>query len=165
MKNLQKKRGSQAGVTWHARPRGRATRTRAAPTWRDIHIYIYLSYIIRFFSLPYMGRVITLQIVRSYKPDDLFLFFQCGTNPHYSYLSGNVARRGASDRQIAEYRTVDRMCLGPSIGIIARGLNPNIITAMIDATWRHHAHRSGGHAAHGSRIKHMPILKRYNGPD
>ena len=140
-------------ATWNARPRGSATRTRAAHTWRDIHIIIYLLYIIRFFVLPYMGRVITLQIVGSYKPDDLFSFLQCGTNPHYSYLSSDVARRGASDRQIAEYRTVDRMCLGPSIGIIAHGLNPQIITAMSDATWRHHARRSGGHAAHGSRIK------------
>ena len=32
----------------------------AAPTWRDIHIYIYLLYLIKgVFSLPYMGRFIT----------------------------------------------------------------------------------------------------------
>ena len=143
--------------------RTRATRLRGTVLYI---LYIYYLYSIKgVFVLPYMGRVITLQIVGSYKPDDLFSFFQCGTNPHYSYLSGDVARRGASDRQIAEYRTVDRMCLGPSIGIIARGLNPQIITAMIDATWRHHARRSGGHTAHGSRIKHVPILTRYNGPD
>ena len=40
-----------------------------------------------------------------------------------------------------------------------------IITAQISATWRHHVRQSGGHAAHGSKIKHVPILKRYNGPD
>ena len=34
--------------------------------------YIYYLYIIKgFFVLPYMGRVITLQIVGSYKPNDL----------------------------------------------------------------------------------------------
>ena len=56
-----------------------------------------------------MGRVITLQIVGSYKPDDLFFFFQCGTNPHYSYLSGDVARGGASDRAIDRSVGVDHV--------------------------------------------------------
>ena len=45
-----------------------------------------------------MGRVIPLKIVGSYKPDDLFFIFPCGTNPHFTYLSGDVARRGAIDR-------------------------------------------------------------------
>ena len=38
-KKLQNARGSHAGATWHARPRGRAMRTRAAPTWRVLYIY------------------------------------------------------------------------------------------------------------------------------
>ena len=94
-------------ATWHARPRGSATRTRAAPTWRDIHIDIYLLYIIRFFGLPYMGRVITLQIVGSYKPDDLFFIFSCGTDPHVLPLM-QVTWRGA-ERWI--WRAIDRRAL------------------------------------------------------
>ena len=37
-KKMQKARGSHAGATWHARPRGRAMQTRAVPTWRVIYI-------------------------------------------------------------------------------------------------------------------------------
>ena len=37
-------RGPCVDATWHARPRGSTTRTRAAPTWR--RIYILYSYII-----------------------------------------------------------------------------------------------------------------------
>ena len=57
---MQKARRSHAGAMWHVRPRGRATWTHAAPTWRYIHIYlfIYLYYIKGVFSLPYVGRVI-----------------------------------------------------------------------------------------------------------
>ena len=58
-KKIQKARGSHESATWHARPRDRATRTRAAPTWRVIRICILLTIVIkRVFSLPYMGRVI-----------------------------------------------------------------------------------------------------------
>ena len=57
---MQKARGAHAGATWHARPRGRATRTRAA-CLRGAFIYIiYLYYIKGVFVLPYMGRVIPL---------------------------------------------------------------------------------------------------------
>ena len=96
-------------ATWHARPRGSATRTRAAPTWRDTYIFIYLSYIKVFFVLPYMGRVIPLYIVGSYKPDDLLFISPCGTNPHSFYLSGDVARGGASDRAIHRSVGVDHV--------------------------------------------------------
>ena len=47
-------------ATWHARPRGSATRTGAAPTWRVIRIYISILFAIVIkggFSLPNMGRV------------------------------------------------------------------------------------------------------------
>ena len=59
-KKMQIARGSHAGATWHARPRGRATRTRATPTWRVICIYLLFTIVIKgVFSLPHMGRVIT----------------------------------------------------------------------------------------------------------
>ena len=145
----------------------KATWTRAARLRGAVlHIvYIFITYIKGVFVLPYMGRVIPLLIVGSYKPDDLFSFFQCGTNPHSSYLSGDVAQGGASDRRRASISRVDRVSAVHDQRSRPRVLNPRIITVMIYATWRHHARRSGGHAAHGSRIKHVPILKRYNGPD
>ena len=33
-KNIYFARGARVDATWHARPRGSATRTRAAPMWR-----------------------------------------------------------------------------------------------------------------------------------
>ena len=36
-------RGTRVDATWHARPRGSATRTRAAPTWR-----VYIIVLFRF---------------------------------------------------------------------------------------------------------------------
>ena len=122
----QKARGSHAGATWHARPRGRDTRTRAAPTWRDIHLFIYLLYIIRFFCLPYMGGLLTLEIVGCYKPDDLFFFFQCGTNPHFTYLSGDVDACGALDRAAREISCVDR------VGVVhGSEINARVLKALL----------------------------------
>ena len=43
-KKVQKARGSHAGATWHAMPCGRATRTRAAPTWRVLYLYSLFIY-------------------------------------------------------------------------------------------------------------------------
>ena len=37
--------------------------------------HLFILYIKEVFVLPYMGKVITLQIVGSYKPDDLSSFF------------------------------------------------------------------------------------------
>ena len=48
------------------------------------------------------------------------------------YYAGDVARRGTSDQKKSGISGVDRMCLGPSIGIIARALIPWIITAAIE---------------------------------
>ena len=58
-------------ATWHAGPRGSATQTpRNAYVARHIYTYIYLLYIYKmFFVLPYMGRVIPLEIVGYYIPD------------------------------------------------------------------------------------------------
>ena len=54
----------------------KATWTRAAPTRRVLKIYIVYLCIVHI-----MGNQ-THIIVGSYKPDDLFCFFPCGTNPH-----------------------------------------------------------------------------------
>ena len=51
-KKMQKAHGSHAGAMWHARPRGRATRARAAPTWRIIFIYLFILFIIRGIQPP-----------------------------------------------------------------------------------------------------------------
>ena len=48
------------------------------------------------------------------------------------YYAGDVARLGTSDQKKSRISGVDRMCLGPSIGIIARALIPWIITAAIE---------------------------------
>ena len=45
-KNIIFARGTRVDATWHARPRGSATRTRAAPTWR-----VYISSIIIIFNI------------------------------------------------------------------------------------------------------------------
>ena len=39
-------RGTRVDATWHARPRGSATRTHAAPTRRNIYLYLYSLYYI-----------------------------------------------------------------------------------------------------------------------
>ena len=79
------RRGTQGHV---AAPRGPAQRLRGA-----IYIYIYLSYIIRFFVLPYMGRVIPIRTVGSYKPDGFIIIFGVGLKPHITYLAGDVDAR------------------------------------------------------------------------
>ena len=105
---------------------------------------IFNTYIYKgFFVLPYMGRVIPLYIVGSYKPDDLFSFFQCGTNPHYSYLSGDVAQGGASDRVIdravgVDHVDADHRSRSEHVGF------KFIITVRLPATWRHQTRRSRG---------------------
>ena len=48
------------------------------------------------------------------------------------YYAGDVARRGTSDQKKSGISGIDRMCLGPSIRIIARALIPWIITAAIE---------------------------------
>ena len=59
-------------ATWqsHADPR-------SAPTWRYMYIII-LSYIIEVFVLPYMGRVIPVVTVGSYKPEGFRNNFRVG---------------------------------------------------------------------------------------
>ena len=72
-------------ATWHSGPRGTPGHVAAprGPTRHYIYIiFIYLIYIIRVFSLPYREGLVSLEIVRSYKPDDSPFLFSSGTNPH-----------------------------------------------------------------------------------
>ena len=79
------RRGTQGHV---AAPRRPAQRLRGA-----IHIYIYLSYIIRFFVLSILGRVIPIRTVECYKPDGFIIIFGVGLKPHLTYLAGDVDAR------------------------------------------------------------------------
>ena len=154
-------RGAHAGETWHAGPRGRATRTHAARLRGAVFFYIYYIYYLyiikRLFVLPYMGRVIPLETVGSYKPDGFRNNLRVGLISTLFLPFSDVARGGASDRRRASISRVDRVSVVHDQRSRPRVLNPRIITVMIYATWRHHARQSGGHAAHGSRIKHVPI--------
>ena len=80
-------------------------RPRAAPTWREIYIYMYLLYKYKvFFVLPYMGRVIPIETVGYYIPDSFIELSPCGTKI-LSYLP--CRRRGAT-RGVGSSRRVDR---------------------------------------------------------
>ena len=73
------------------------------------------------------------------------------------FISGDMADGGASigwsagdpcvDRVDADHRSFDR----------ARGINMEVITVQLKATWRHHTRRSGGRAVHRSKIKHVRL--------
>ena len=88
------------GATWHARPRGRATRARAAPTWRIVQIYLFILYIIRGFQPPvYRGGIRPLNPSGIINPTNSTNFFPCGTKvPHIVLNAGHVERYEASDR-------------------------------------------------------------------
>ena len=79
------RRGTQGHV---AAPRGPAQHLHGVK-----YIYIYISYIIRFFVLPYMGRVIPIRTVGSYKPDGFIIIFGVGLKPHLTYLASDVDAR------------------------------------------------------------------------
>ena len=71
--NKKKGRGARVDATWHARPRGNATRTRAARPRGAIYIILHYVYIYKWvFVLPYMGRVIPIEAVGYYIPDRIF---------------------------------------------------------------------------------------------
>ena len=62
-KNRNNGRGARVDATWHARPRGSAMGTHAAPTWRGIYfiLYIYyLSYINGSSAFPIWEGLLTL---------------------------------------------------------------------------------------------------------
>ena len=112
-----------------------------------------------------MGRVIPLETVGSYKPDGSQHILRVGL---ISTLFLPCKWRGATigvgstarvdlTRRSRERRTIDRdqeTCL---VRVI--------ITAVIDATWRHHARRSGEHGPpiRWSRTWHKN--RSYNGHD
>ena len=83
IKKLQKARGSHAGAMWHARPRGRATRACAAPTWCIVHIYLFILYIIRGFQPPvYREGIRPLNPSGVINPTDSTNFFRVGLESH-----------------------------------------------------------------------------------
>ena len=88
-------------ATWHARPRGSATRAHAAPTRRCDAIYIYI----------YMGVTVHIvfqlseDIINPTNPSHLintfvsFNFSRVGLSPTQYLSAGHVAKGEASDRQ------------------------------------------------------------------
>ena len=71
------------GATWHARPRGRATRARAAPTWRIVHIYLFILYIIRGFYPPvYREGIRPLNPSGLINPTEFSNLFRVGLKSH-----------------------------------------------------------------------------------
>ena len=101
IKNIKNnKKGGRVDATWHARPRGSATRTRAARPRGAIYIILYYIYIYKWvFVLPYMGRVIPVVTVGSYKPDGFEITLRVGLiHKFYFLISGDVAHTGPLDR-------------------------------------------------------------------
>ena len=87
-------------ATWHARPRGSATRTRTAPMWRVLYIYslFIITYINGSSAFSIWEGLLPSQIVGYYKPDKMLYLIPCGTKSHtFFYNAGDVARRGATD--------------------------------------------------------------------
>ena len=157
------------GTTWHARPRGRATRARATPTWRISHTYLFILYNNKRYSASRIsGGYSTLKIVRSYKPDDSLFYFRVGLI-HTALTQCFIFRRCGSRRTAGSggaqkiHTSITRTRTTRSNQ--ARAGNPRVITVGFHATWRHHTHRSRGRADHQALIKHVLKRKHYNGHD
>ena len=91
-----------------------------------------------------MGRVLTLETVGLFKPDGFLNLLRVGL---ISTLYLPCRRRGATTGVGSTARndlTRRSRELGPLIVIKNTCLIRDIITAVIDATWRHHARRSRG---------------------
>ena len=100
-------------ATWHARPRGSATQTRAAPTWRVIYFILFIYYKYKeVFSLRYTEGLLALLNVGTSIPDNIVFYFRVGLKPHFTYHAGDVARRGALDPVDASITRVDRVVVG-----------------------------------------------------
>ena len=137
------RRGTQGHVAEsHADPR-------SAPTWCFYIYYIYYLYIYKgFFVLHYMGRVIPLETVGSYKPDGFLNIFRVGlTHTLLTYFRWRGARRIVGStarvdlaRRLRERRTIDRDQTHVP--------NKGIITAGSSATWQHRTRRSRGGQDH-----------------
>ena len=101
------RRGTRGHV---AAPRGPAQRPRGAFYLCIDIIYSYRKYK-GVFSLPYMGRVIPLQTVESYKPDSFINIFRVGLKTHIVFNAGDVAEAEALDRTADQPSRVDRVDL------------------------------------------------------
>ena len=114
--------------------------------------FIYITYNIRGFRPPvYREGIRPLIPSGLINPTDRTNFFRVGLSPtHFLLTHPDALIAWSGDHRII----INSTCF-----------NYGHYNGQISATWRHHARRSGGHAAHGSKIKHVPILKRYNGPD
>ena len=106
-------------ATWHTRPRGSATQTRAAPTWRVLYIYslFIITYMNGSSAFPIWEGLLTLYIVGSYKPDDSLFLFPMGLIHTDFNNAGDVARRGAMDRRRIIRSTRRSRGRGPLIAI------------------------------------------------
>ena len=137
------------GATWHARPRGKATRARAAPTWRIVHIYLFILYIIRGIQPPVYQQGI--QPIRSsglINPTISFLLFRVGLI-HTAFIMQVTWH----DEERRIKWTIDRHASiewtrGPRIKIKTTCFLKRIITVRLSATWRHHTRRSSGRVVH-----------------
>ena len=65
-------------ATWHARPRGSATRAHAAPTRRDINIYLYIFFIICIAFRLSEGIINPLNTSHVINPTPSFNFLRVG---------------------------------------------------------------------------------------
>ena len=134
------RRGTQGHV---AEPRGPAQRAYVA---RLYILYSYYLYSIKvFFVLPYMGRVIPLETVGSYKPNGFLNILRVGLILLECRWRGTTRGVGSAAHQkihtsIGWTRTTDRdQTHKPNRGIITVGSS---------ATWQHRMRRSRGGQDH-----------------
>ena len=133
------RRGTQGHV---AAPRGPAQRAYVA---RIYILYIILIYIYKeFFVLPYMGSVIPLETVGSYKPDGFLNIFRVGLSSTRSFDAGDMARRWALDRAEQRISRVDRVDQRTMINHINTCYLKGVITARSNPTWLTEERRSCG---------------------
>ena len=132
------------GATWHARPRGRATQARAAPTWHILHIYLYYI-IIRGIQPPvYREGIRPLRSSGVINPTILFFYFRVGLI-HMAFIMQVtwrdkerwIAIEGCRSGGHADHQIWSCTCL-----------LKRIITVRFSETWRHHTLRSRGRADH-----------------
>ena len=129
-------------ATWHSRPRGSDTRTRAAPTWRVIYFILFIYYIYKeVISLRYREGLLTLLIFGTYIPDNIAFLFPCGTKSHALLTMQAMWRDEKRRIEGAMNRRASIACAtGHRRSINARAFIQSVITVVM---------RSGG--AHPGR--------------
>ena len=125
------------------------------------YIFIYLLSINKFFVLPYMGRVISLETVGSYKPDGFQNVFRVGLSSTYAFDAGDVAL----DRAEQMISRVDRVDQRTMINHINTCYLKGVITAKSNATWLTEERRSCGAWTTRSDQEHVRKSRRYNDQD